>query len=142
VSAAAASDRTVRCFIPSSTSSRDRCKATFLAPSVVEHGMLTVQRHTQDSYIVYVEVPGFKKESLGVSLDNDRLTITGSSETDYGEGAKVRVGERAFGSFSRSIRVPQSLKPEDVRASAENGILRVELPKNAPQAPKQQIAIA
>jgi HSP20 family molecular chaperone IbpA len=103
----------------------------------------------QDSYIVYIEVPGFKKEALNISLDNDRLTVTGTAEADYYRDAqdgdkdsvKVKVGERQFGTFTRSIRVPPGLKHEDVKASADNGILRIELPKNAPQAAKQQITI-
>ncbi|GJE93195.1 Hsp20/alpha crystallin family protein [Phanerochaete sordida] len=85
------------------------------------------------------ELPGLKKEDVNIDVRNDVLTVSGetkvSSERDE-NGYAVR--ERRFGRFSRSIPLPQGIKPEEIKASLENGVLTVSFPKTSPeQAPKK-----
>ncbi|OSC98328.1 HSP20-like chaperone [Trametes coccinea BRFM310] len=85
------------------------------------------------------EVPGLKKEDVNIDVHNNVLTVSGEqkqSEERKEEGYVVR--ERRYGRFSRSIPVPQGIKPEEIKANLENGVLTVTFPRTSPeQAPKK-----
>jgi HSP20 family molecular chaperone IbpA len=51
---------------------------------------------------------------------------------------RITNSERLFGTFTRSVKVVPGLRPKDIKASTDSGILRIEVPKIAP---KQQITI-
>ena len=94
--------------------------------------MKTDVRETADSYEVYVELPGFKKEDVKLDLKDGYLTITASRNEDRDEkddqGHYIRQ-ERYTGSCARSFYVGDQIKPEDVKASFKDGILELSLPK-------------
>lgn len=94
--------------------------------------MKTDVRETADSYEVYVELPGFKKEDVKLDLQNGYLTITASRNEDRDEkddqGHYIRQ-ERYTGSCARSFYVGEELKPEDVKARFQDGVLELSLPK-------------
>ena len=94
--------------------------------------MKTDVRETADGYDVFVELPGFKKEDVKLDLQNGYLTITASRNEDRDEkddqGHYIRQ-ERYTGSCARSFYVGEDLKPEDVKARFEDGVLRLDLPK-------------
>jgi len=85
------------------------------------------------------ELPGLSKENVNIDVRDGVLNVSGesrvSSERDE-NGYAVR--ERRFGRFQRAIPLPQGIKPEDIKASMENGVLTVTFPKTTPeQAPKR-----
>ncbi|EIW56976.1 HSP20-like chaperone [Trametes versicolor FP-101664 SS1] len=85
------------------------------------------------------ELPGLSKENVQIDVRDNVLTVSGestiSSERDD-KGYSVR--ERRFGKFSRSLPLPQGIKPEEIKASMENGVLAVTFPRTTPeQAPKK-----
>lgn len=94
--------------------------------------MKTDVRETKDGYEVFVDLPGFKKEDVKLDLENGYLTITANRNEDLDEknkeGHYIRQ-ERCTGSCARSFYVGEELKPEDVTAKFENGILELKLPK-------------
>ena len=94
--------------------------------------MKTDVRETADSYEVYVELPGFKKEDVKLDLKDGYLTITASRNEDRDEkddqGRYIRQG-RYTGRCARSFYVGGGLKPEDVKARFEDGVLELSLPK-------------
>lgn len=80
------------------------------------------------------ELPGMSKSDVSVTLDNSKLSICGSTkqEKDYSDAdAKVTHRERSFGSFCRTISVPEGIKADEIRATMENGLLRVEMPNRS-----------
>ncbi|HKU61001.1 MAG TPA: Hsp20/alpha crystallin family protein [Gemmatimonadales bacterium] len=85
---------------------------------------------TPAEYIVRLEVPGFHKENLDISLTGELLTITGTRviapEVD-GEGYLVK--ERAYGKFVRTIRLPAPVVEEKVTAEYRDGVLVLHLAK-------------
>ena len=97
--------------------------------------MKTDVRETKDGYDVFVDLPGFKKEDVNLHLENGYLTITANRSEDLDEkdkeGHYIRQ-ERCTGSCARSFYVGEELKPEDVTAKFENGILSLKLPKAEP----------
>jgi HSP20 family molecular chaperone IbpA len=88
--------------------------------------------HEKDGkYILDVEIPGYKKEDVKISLFNGTLTISAEhNETNEEKDAKGRVlrQERYNGTCTRSFYVGDAIKDTDVKASFENGILRIEIP--------------
>lgn len=85
------------------------------------------------------ELPGLKKEDVSIDVHNGVLTVAGESKqsTEHDENGYV-VRERRFGKFSRAVSLPQGVKPDDIKASFENGVLTVQFPKtSAEQAPKK-----
>ena len=91
--------------------------------------------------VVYLELPGVKKEDFDISLENDVLTIAGERrrEEQEGEGESFRR-ERFFGRFSRSITLPVAVQSDQVTAKYEDGILHITLPK-AEEAKPKKIAV-
>ena len=93
--------------------------------------MKTDIREKDNSYELDIDQPGFKKDDLNIDLSNGYLTIQASKGLDKDEqdkdGRYIRR-ERYAGSMSRSFYVGD-VKPEEVSAKFEDGILRLDLPK-------------
>ncbi len=98
--------------------------------------MKTDVREQEKTYELDVDLPGFRKEDIELELDGGYLTITAkkneSKDEKDGKGQYLRR-ERYTGTCSRSFYVGDALKPEDVSAKFENGILCVSVPKAAEQ---------
>ncbi|KAA1080831.1 hypothetical protein PGT21_022963 [Puccinia graminis f. sp. tritici] len=98
---------------------------------------------TDGSIVVTTELPGAKKEDISIDLQNGRLSISGHTKasSEHSEGS-VRVSERSFGSFSRSIAVPPGLTHDQVKAGFKDGVLEVTIPKTVPNKESHNIPIA
>lgn len=87
------------------------------------------------SYTVTTSLPGVKAEDIKVNMHDDLLTIEAeipaktTEKTETTNGRKILMQERAWGKFSRSIRLPQTVKSDSVEASFDNGVLTLTLPK-------------
>jgi HSP20 family protein len=88
---------------------------------------------TEKEILVRIEVPGMNEKDIDISLSKDMLTISGEKKEELEENDKgIYRSERRFGSFSRSIRLPENLiDSEKVEASYRDGVLSVRLPKLA-----------
>lgn len=85
---------------------------------------------TADAYEVSLDLAGFDRDDIEVTVDQGILTITGErAEAHEGEERTYHMKERSVGRFSRSFSLPSSVDAENVAASYENGVLRVNLPK-------------
>ena len=93
--------------------------------------MKTDVHETEDSYELAIDLPGFKKEEINVDLKDGYLTISAEKGLDKDEqdrkGRFIRQ-ERWSGACSRSFYVGD-VKPEDVKARYEHGVLSLSLPK-------------
>ena len=94
--------------------------------------MKTDVRETENGYALDVDLPGFKKDEVNLELKDGYLTISADKSLDKdekdSEGRYIRQ-ERWSGSCSRSFYVGENVKPEDVKAKFEDGILSLTLPK-------------
>ncbi|KAK0193363.1 HSP20-like chaperone [Armillaria mellea] len=89
------------------------------------------------------ELPGLKKEDVEIDVHDGRLTVSGESKiSSEHEENGYAVRERKFGKFSRTLRLPQGVKEEEIKASLDNGLLTVTFPKASPETAPQKIAIA
>lgn len=107
----------------------------FRSPAVAGNQLLKTDIHEKDGkYILDVEIPGYKKEDVKISLYNGNLTITAehheSNEEKDNKGRVLRQ-ERYSGSCSRTFYVSDAIKDTDIHASFNNGILQIELPTEA-----------
>jgi len=97
---------------------------------------------TEDNFTLHVEVPGVKPEDVDVSIEESVLTIAGSRnfyEDKTTEG--FRRVERSFGTFRRSVRLPDRVDPDAVTAEYKDGLLTVTVPK-AESAKPRRIQVA
>lgn len=94
--------------------------------------MKTDIKEKEGSYLLDVELPGFKKEEINLNLENGYLTIQANHNVDNSqkdEDGNVIRRERSYGSCSRSFYVGDVLTEEDIKAKYENGELKIFLPK-------------
>ena len=105
----------------------------------VEYSSLPVDiRQTDGAFFVEASVPGFTPDEVEVTFDDGVLTITGrhsSTETSR-EGTYVRRERRATSVF-RQVGLPAEVRAEDIKASFENGVLTIEIPRAQKAAPQR-----
>ncbi len=86
----------------------------------------------QKEVLVRAELPGLDQKDIDVRLSDDLLTIRGEKKDEHEEGEEdgsYYVSERRYGTFERTIRVPQGIDADKVEASFSKGVLTVTLPK-------------
>ena len=106
--------------------------------------MKTDVRELDNGYEIIVDLPGFKKDEIEVQLEDGYLTISAAKGLDKDEEDKkgrVLRQERYAGACSRSFYVG-NVKPEDVKAKYEDGVLSVIVPKEDVKKPASSTAIA
>jgi len=92
----------------------------------------------KDNFVVKAELPGMKKEEIEIQLHDGVLTLSGERkrETKF-EGADTHRSERFVGRFQRTLTLPSQVDPDKVKATYQDGILTVTLPKSEAAKPKQ-----
>jgi HSP20 family protein len=98
---------------------------------------------SKDDVVVKADVPGLSKGDIEVSVRNGALEIRGEKKEERRTQRKgvVRT-ERSFGSFYRSIPLPDGVNESKIKASYKNGVLEVKLPKvEGAKSRQQKIAI-
>ena len=106
-------------------------RGTFPAINVYDQG---------DNTVLLAEVPGVNPKDLELTVLNDTVTLKGERQSGLPEQARIYRQERMHGSFSRTITLPDSVDPDSVQASYQNGVLRVTMSK-AEAAKAKRIAI-
>ena len=94
--------------------------------------MRTDIRETDTGYMLDIEMPGFKKSEIKVSLEDGYLSVSGS-RTFESENKDVFLRKERSESFQRSYYVGKEIPEESVKAKYEDGVLRLTLPKAQPQ---------
>ena len=88
---------------------------------------------TENDIIVKAEMPGVSKEVLNVYVEDNLLRLSGRTKRhEEFKDENVYRTERRYGSFSRTISLPAEVKSEQVKASYNDGILSITLPKAEP----------
>lgn len=87
-------------------------------------------KETATGFQLAVSAPGFNRDKIKLTVDNNQLTIAGEME-EYKEENGERFTRREFrhGSFERQFTLPDSVNADAIKANYENGILTVEIPK-------------
>ncbi|EKM55954.1 uncharacterized protein PHACADRAFT_256924 [Phanerochaete carnosa HHB-10118-sp] len=105
---------------------------------------MDVHEDTQNNLVTATfELPGLVKENVNIDVRQNTLTVSGESKFEQEKDENGwAVRERRFGRFSRSIPLPQGAKPDEIKASMENGVLTVTFPKTTPEQTPQKITIS
>ena len=108
--------------------------------------MKTDIREKKDKYLIDIDLPGFEKENINLSLNNGYLEIKAevNKESHKDEDEKYVHRERFYSTCSRSFYVGDNIEEKDIDAEFKNGILKITIPKmeakkELPQAKKIEI---
>ena len=96
-----------------------------------------------NAIVIKAELPGVKKDDIHVTIEDNDVIIRGErkSESEVKEDQFYRL-ERAYGSFYRRLPLGIDVKAADIKATFDNGVLEVRIPKPAAAKPEaQKIAI-
>jgi HSP20 family protein len=123
----------------------DLLKGFFLRPMRVEgQGEQAVRikmdvKEDDKAYTVHAEMPGVRKEDIQVSIDGNQVSIAAEvkREKEEKQGEKVLRSERYYGRVYRAFSLAQDVDQEAARASFDNGVLQLTLPKKAASATRQ-----
>jgi HSP20 family protein len=95
----------------------------------------------ENEIVVNVEAPGMDPKEFDISLSEGTLTIRGEKKQDRVEKEEnYHLTERRYGTFSRSIPLPQEVESDKISASYKNGVLTVKLSKSE-EAKKKEVKI-
>ncbi len=99
---------------------------------------------TDDALEITAELPGIDEKDVELVLADGMLTLKGEKRAEKETKEKeYHLSERRFGAFTRSMRLPESVDPDKIKASFDKGVLKVIVPKRAEaKAKKRKIAIA
>jgi len=94
--------------------------------------MRTDVKEHEDHYEVDIDLPGFQKDEIQLSLENGYLTVSAAKGLDREKAdhkGKIIRQERYAGELQRSFYVGEALTEEDITARFENGVLSLSVPK-------------
>ena len=93
---------------------------------------------TENSYVLSADLPGIKKEDIGIDLKDRTLTISGERkfEEKHGRDNYSRV-ERKYGKFVRSFSLSDDVDTVKIKASYKDGVLEIKIPKREESATKE-----
>lgn len=91
-----------------------------------------------EGYILKVELAGVEKEDVSVEVKDNILTLKGERLLDpQVKDEQYYRKERTFGKFQRSFTLQESIKPEQVKASFKDGVLKIVVPRPTKEKAKQ-----
>ena len=93
--------------------------------------MKTDIKECKDKYIIEMDLPGYEKDNINLSLKDGYLSISAKVEKEENEDKEEKFvrKERFYGECSRSFYVGDNLTEEDIKAEFKNGILKIDVPK-------------
>lgn len=93
---------------------------------------------TDKEFELTFELPGLEEKDVEVNVADNILTIRGEKKAEKEQKDKnYRVVERSFGSFARSVELPDGIDPDAIKATITKGVLKVTVPKPAPAVTKK-----
>jgi HSP20 family protein len=99
---------------------------------------------TEDSVHYAFDLPGLTQDAIQVEVEDGTLTVSATRAREQKQdGQRFHRFERRFGTFSRSIGLPQGVSDDDIKASYTHGVLEISVPKPEQPKPKRiEVAVA
>lgn len=98
---------------------------------------------TDDAYVLRADLPGLDEKDVSIEFEDNVLNISGERKAEHEEKREgyYRV-ERASGSFSRALTLPEGVNVDTVKATFDKGVLEVRIPKPEQRKPRRvQISV-
>jgi HSP20 family protein len=93
---------------------------------------------TENELVYAFDLPGIAQDKFTVEVEDGALTVTAERErTEEVSQDRFHRFERRFGSFARTVGLPQGVSEDDIKASYNNGVLEIHVPKPAQAKPKR-----
>jgi HSP20 family protein len=91
-----------------------------------------------DHFVLKADLPGLSEEDVAIEVQDNVLTISGSREAEHERKEKgwYRL-ERSYGSFSRSLTLPEGVDADKVEANFDRGVLQIQIPKPEERKPRR-----
>ena len=88
------------------------------------------------------ELPGLGENDVEIELRDRRLTLRGQKNVTHDDGGDLRISERSYGSFARTMTLPDTVDIDKITAQFEKGVLHITMPKTEPQDPSRKIEVS
>jgi len=92
----------------------------------------------EDHFVLKADLPGLGEGDVNIEVQDGTLTISGERKSEHEQREKgwYRI-ERAFGSFNRSLTLPDGVDPDGIAASFSDGVLELRIPKPEERKPRR-----
>ncbi len=94
-------------------------------------------RIADEEYLIEAFLPGVVADDLDIQIENNIVTIKGEIKIERNEGDRYLLKERPFGTFQRSVELPDDVDSNKVEAELKNGVLTLRLPKSEISKPRK-----
>ena len=85
---------------------------------------------SNDAFMISTDLPGIEKSDIEVKVEENTLILIANRYIDKSDNnEKIHYNERRFGTFSRSFKLPKTVKEEKITAKLDNGVLSIVIPK-------------
>lgn len=95
-------------------------------------------REENDRFVLIADIPGVNRDDVEVTLEDGVLTLKGERRTETEE---TREGfhrkERVHGTFMRQFTLPDTVNPDSIQATVNDGVLEIGIPKQAKPEPRK-----
>ena len=110
----------------------------FLAPQATAWAPTMDIVEAEKEYRLHLEVPGVDPKNVNITVQDGVLTVSGEKSAEKTEkGETWTRSERTYGSFSRSVTLPEGVDAEKVTAEGADGVLVVRIPKPEAKTPRK-----
>ena len=112
-------------------------------PSFVGNGVSTLMPNmdvteTEKEIEITAELPGLEEKDVQINIADNLLTIRGEKKAEKEQKDKnYRLVERSYGSFERTLELPEGVNADAIKANISKGVLKVTVPKPAPAQAKK-----
>jgi HSP20 family protein len=91
-----------------------------------------------EHFVLRADLPGVEEDAVSVELEDNVLSISGERKAEQEDRKQgyYRI-ERASGSFTRALTLPEGIDPESIQASFKRGVLEVRIPKPEQRKPRR-----
>ena len=93
---------------------------------------------TDEHFVLRADLPGLSESDVKIEVEDNVLTVSGERKAEHEQRSEgyYRV-ERSFGSFSRSLTLPEGVDADSIQGSFNNGVLEVRIPKPEQHKPRK-----
>jgi HSP20 family protein len=93
---------------------------------------------SEDHFLLKADLPGMAEEDVAIEIQDGTLKVSGERKAEHEASEKgwYRI-ERSFGSFARTLTLPEGIDPDAVEAGFHNGVLQIRIPKPEQRKPRR-----
>lgn len=133
-------------FAPFDEAWDDLVRGFFVRPMSFDGGQAAVPApfrvdvaENETAYVVHADLPGVKKDDIGVTIDGEAVTISAEvrQEKEAKDGERVLRAERRYGKLERAFALGQPVDEATASAKYEDGVLTLTLPKKVAASAKR-----